>query len=101
MSTPHVQTPPTTTATQDPIAIAPEDKSLLPIQIPHRFGLNDGIIVPQTHFPPGTSPSIVRNPAQPRAPLRGTLRCIAVLVDFPEKPIHPRAAQRFTELSSR
>ncbi|KIM36242.1 hypothetical protein M413DRAFT_449297 [Hebeloma cylindrosporum] len=77
---------------------SPEGRLILPIQIPHRFGLNDGIIVPQTHFPPGASPSIIRNPGQTRAPLRGTIRCSVVLVGFPDKPIHPRAAQRFTEL---
>jgi immune inhibitor A len=50
-------------------------------------GLNDGMIVPPDEFPLGTPLSVVRSAAADRAPLRGTVRVIVVLVDFSDKPM--------------
>ncbi|WP_084579253.1 M6 family metalloprotease domain-containing protein [Sphingomonas azotifigens] len=52
---------------------------------PTILGLNDGVIVPPDAFPLGTAPSVIRSAAADRAPLRGTLRVIVVLVDFSDK----------------
>jgi immune inhibitor A len=52
---------------------------------PKAYGLNDGTIYPPEEYPLGTSPSIIRAAALERAPLRGTLRVIVVLVDFSDK----------------
>jgi len=52
---------------------------------PKVYGLNDGTIYPPDSFPLGASPSIIRSAALDRAPLRGTLRVIVVLVDFTDK----------------
>ena len=48
-------------------------------------GFNDGLIYPGTMFPVGTSAAIARSAGLNRAPLRGTLRVIVVLVDFSDK----------------
>jgi len=45
-------------------------------------GMNDGVIFPGNYFPVGTPPNVVRSAAADRAPLRGTVRVIVVLVDF-------------------
>jgi immune inhibitor A len=47
-------------------------------------GMNDGLIVPGTEFPLGTSLNAVRAAALKRAPLQGTVRVIVTLVDFPD-----------------
>src|SRR5215470_10242316 len=52
---------------------------------PKVYGLNDGTIYPPEEYPLGTSPSVIRAAALERAPLRGTLRVIVVLVDFSDK----------------
>src|SRR3954447_2279326 len=52
---------------------------------PRPLGFNDGVIRPPSSFPPGTSLTDVRSAAAQRAPLRGTLRVIVVLVDFTDK----------------
>jgi immune inhibitor A len=54
---------------------------------PRAYGLNDGVILPPGHFPLGTAPSVIRSAAGARAPLRGTLKVIIVLVDFFDKPM--------------
>jgi immune inhibitor A len=64
---------------------------------PRKLGLNDGVIVPGTEFPIGTSPSRVRMAAADRAPLRGAVRVIVVLVEFPDRKIEA-TAERFQEL---
>jgi immune inhibitor A len=50
-------------------------------------GLNDGLIVPGSYFPVGTPLEAVRSVALRRAPLRGEVRVIVVLVEFPGKPM--------------
>ena len=60
-------------------------------------GFNDGLIVPGTHFRLGTPPSLVRRAASERAPLRGTVRVIVVLVDFDDHAMEQDAAH-FEEL---
>jgi immune inhibitor A len=64
---------------------------------PDRLGLNDGLIIPGTQFPLGTPPSRVRREAAERAPLRGPLQVIVVLVEFPDRKIEA-TQQRFEEL---
>ena len=60
-------------------------------------GLNDGLIIPPGQFPLGTAPSRIRNAAAERAPLRGVLRVILVLVDFADKRM-TATADHFREL---
>ncbi|WHZ16401.1 MAG: Putative protease [Nitrospira sp.] len=50
-------------------------------------GMDDGLIFPGDLYPLGTSARTVRNGALDRAPLRGTVRVIVVLVDFSDKPM--------------
>jgi immune inhibitor A len=52
---------------------------------PRYDGFNDGLIIPPEEFPLGTAPSAIRNAAAERAPLRGPVRVIVVLVDFSDK----------------
>jgi immune inhibitor A len=64
---------------------------------PQRLGFNDGLIIPGTRFPLGTSPSRVRAAAAERAPLRGALQVIVVLVEFSDRKLEA-TAERFEEL---
>jgi immune inhibitor A len=64
---------------------------------PTVVGLNDGVIIPPEAFPLGTSPSVIRSAAADRAPLRGTLRVIVVLVDFTDKHM-TQTQQHFKDL---
>ena len=57
----------------------------LQVKPPRRFGYGDGLIKPGTEFKLGTPPSVIRNAAAEREPLRGTVRVIVVLVDFSDK----------------
>lgn len=59
---------------------------------PQRPGFNDGIIYPPSFFPPGTSAALIRSAPPQRAPLRGTLRVIVVLVQFDDQPMHQTQA---------
>ena len=52
---------------------------------PQPVGFNDGLIYPGTMFPVGTTAAIARSAGANRAPLRGTVRVIVVLVDFSDK----------------
>lgn len=63
-----------------------------------RVGFNDGLIIPGTRYPVGTPAEVVRRAALERAPLRGTVRVVVVLVDFPDKPMADGAAGRFRDL---
>ncbi len=59
---------------------------------PRALGFNDGMIVPADDFPFGTSDLVMRSGSADRAPLRGTVRVIVVLVDFSDK--HMAATQQ-------
>ncbi len=65
---------------------------------PLTFGLNDGLIVPGTKFPLGTPPSVIRSAAADRAPLRGPVRVIVVLVDFSDKKMASATKANFEKL---
>ena len=55
---------------------------------PHqRPGFNDGLIIPGTEYPLGTPLGRLRRAAATRAPLRGDVRVIVVLVDFSDAPM--------------
>src|SRR5918911_1358983 len=60
-------------------------------------GLNDGLIIPGNYYPAGTPLAVVRSAAADRAPLRGTVRVIVVLVDFSDKAMTQTTAH-FEEL---
>lgn len=67
------------------------------IQSQNRPGFNDGLIIPGTEFPLGTSLRSVRRAAAQRAPLRGNVNVIVVLVDFVDAPM-TRSADQFRDL---
>src|SRR4029453_8800693 len=69
----------------------------LTVRPQNRPGLNDGLIIPGTEFPLGTGVRAVRRAAAARAPLRGDVRVIAVLVDFPDA-LMTQSADHFREL---
>ena len=48
----------------------------------NRPGFNDGLIIPGDMLPLGTTARVARSTAADRAPLRGAVRVIVVLVDF-------------------
>lgn len=50
-----------------------------------KLGMNDAMLQPGNVFPLGTSAVRVRSMSAAKAPLRGTLRVIVVLVDFSDK----------------
>jgi len=52
---------------------------------PKRLGFDDGVIIPPDQFPIGTPMESIRSAAADRAPLRGKVRVIVVLVSFPDK----------------
>lgn len=58
---------------------------MLRVGEPNRLGFNDGLLVPPGNFPMATPPSVIRNVALNRAPLRGTVRVAVVLVDFADR----------------
>jgi immune inhibitor A len=54
---------------------------------PRRLGFDDGVIIPPEEFPLGTSLETIRSAAADRAPLRGTVRVIVILVQFSDRPM--------------
>jgi len=78
-------------ATIDRVATA------LHVREPAPLGMNDGTIFPSNYFPEGTPPQRIRNMAAERAPLRGEVRVIVVLVGFPDKPL-TQTKQHFEDL---
>ncbi len=70
---------------------------VLAIKRPQPMGFNDGLIIPGSYFPVGTAAEVVRSAAADRAPLRGTVRVIVVLVDFSDKAMTETKAH-FEEL---
>jgi immune inhibitor A len=69
----------------------------LGFEAPNRMGFNDGLIIPGTYFPDATPAAVVRRAAAERAPLRGPVRVIVVLVDFPDQPM-VETRQHFQDL---
>ena len=67
---------------------------LLPLD---RGGFNDGLIKPGTDLPLGTSLRVARRGALERAPLRGQVRVLVVLVDFSDRPM-TATPQHFKDL---
>jgi hypothetical protein len=65
--------------------------------MPSRPGLNDGLIIPGSHFPLGTSLQRVRSAAADSVPLHGTVRVIVVLVDFADQAMG-QSRQHFEDL---
>ena len=61
-------------------------------------GLNDGLIFPGTYYPLGTTAEVARRAALERAPLRGAVRVVVVLVDFTDKAMAADATDQFTQL---
>ena len=62
-------------------------------------GFNDGLTIPGNYFPLGTSLEMVRHAAVERAPLRGSVRVVVVLVDFTDHRMDPAHDRRhFTDL---
>ncbi len=59
---------------------------------PRRLGFDDGVIVPPDQFPVGTPYGSIRAAAAERAPLRGAVRVIVVLVQFSDRPLGQSAA---------
>jgi immune inhibitor A len=64
---------------------------------PRALGFNDGMIIPAEEYPFGTPDLVIRSGSADRAPLRGTVRVIVVLVDFSDKQmVEPQ--QHFRDL---
>lgn len=59
---------------------------------PRPLGFDDGVIIPPDQFPLGTPMRSIRSAAAERAPLRGTLRVIVVLVQFSDHAFGSTAA---------
>jgi immune inhibitor A len=70
----------------------------LSLRAPSHVGLNDGLIYPGTYYPLGTTAHVAQRAALERAPLRGAVRVVVVLVDFSDKPMAANAASRFSDL---
>lgn len=70
----------------------------LTLRAPEHVGLNDGLIYPGTYYPVGTTAEVARRAALDRAPLRGTVRVIVVLVDFSDRAMAADARDRFQNL---
>ncbi|MBF0126794.1 MAG: M6 family metalloprotease domain-containing protein [Magnetococcales bacterium] len=70
---------------------------MLRLRRPTPTGMNDGLIFPGTLFPPGTPPGVVRSAAADRAPLRGDVRVLVILVEFSDLSMK-RPAAEFEEL---
>jgi immune inhibitor A len=64
---------------------------------PKRLGFDDGVIIPPERFPVGTPTRAIRAAAADRAPLRGAVRVIVVLVQFSDRTM-TQPASHFQEL---
>ncbi len=69
----------------------------LRVRKPAPYGKDDGVIFPPNYFPEGTSLQRMRSMAAERAPLRGNVRVIVVLVDFPDRAMDQNQ-QHFQDL---
>ena len=68
------------------------------LRTPTHVGLNDGLIYPGTYYPVGTTAEVARRAALERAPLRGPVRVVVVLVDFTDRAMPADASARFQQL---
>ena len=64
---------------------------------PRHLGFNDGVLRPPSAYPPGADRRSVQSAAHERAPLRGTVRVLVVLVDFEDRAFEVDTS-RFAEL---
>jgi immune inhibitor A len=64
---------------------------------PRPLGFDDGVIIPPDRFPVGTPMRMIRAAAAERAPLRGAVRVIVVLIQFSDRPM-TQPASHFQEL---
>jgi immune inhibitor A len=79
---------------------AAADRSIAPMVGLRRStkpGLDDGTIFPPNAFPLGTSMRAIRSAAAERAPLRGNINVVVVLVDFSDRPM-TKSVSHFEEL---
>src|SRR3954468_1965555 len=60
-------------------------------------GFDDGMIVPPDRFPLGASYRAITSAAAERAPLRGKVRVMVVLVEFADRPMS-QTPQHFDDL---
>ena len=72
-------------------------RQLAPPGRPRWPGFDDGTIIPPSEFPLGTSARQISAAAAERAPLRGQVRVVVVLVDFPDHPMN-ETPQHFDDL---
>ncbi len=63
-----------------------------------RVGFNDGLIFPGTRYPVGTTAEVARRAALERAPLRGPVRVVVVLVEFADRQLPSGSVDRFRAL---
>lgn len=70
---------------------------MLRVRQPERIGFNDGLIYPGSQFPVGTPAAVARSSGADRAPLRGDVRVVVVLVEFTDAPM-TETAQHFNDL---
>ncbi|WP_082817118.1 M6 family metalloprotease domain-containing protein [Janibacter terrae] len=70
----------------------------LTLKAPDHVGFDDGLIFPGTYFPTGTTAAVAQRAALDRAPLRGDVRVVVVLVDFSDKTMAADADDRFSRL---
>ncbi|MBL3670092.1 M6 family metalloprotease domain-containing protein [Streptomyces sp. M2CJ-2] len=64
---------------------SPMARQFVPSGEPRMRGFNDNVFFPPEMFTAGTPSGVLRKAAAERAPLRGAVRVVAVLVDFPDK----------------
>ncbi len=64
---------------------------------PRMLGFDDGVIIPPEEFPLGTSMAAMQAAAASRAPLRGLVRVVVVLVQFSDRAM-AQPVQRFEDL---
>ncbi|KAH7089752.1 M6 family metalloprotease domain-containing protein [Paraphoma chrysanthemicola] len=62
------------------------------------LGMNDGTIFPRSHFSQPSSIMVMGNAALERAPLRGTIRVIVVLVEFSDVKMASGTKERMEDL---
>jgi immune inhibitor A len=60
-------------------------RNLLTFRREPRVGFDDGLIIPGTLLPLGTPPAVARAVALERAPLRGVVNVVVVLVEFTDR----------------